>query len=49
MYTGVEKMADYSTWEVMKGFKDEEVFEMTLGGWLEVWHMEGEEGKPSFW
>ena len=29
-------MADYSTWEVMKGFKDEEVFEMTLGGRLEV-------------
>lgn len=32
IYTGVEKMADYSTWEVMKSFKDEEVFEMTLEG-----------------
>lgn len=32
MYTGMEKMANYSTWEVMKGFKDEGGFEMTLEG-----------------
>lgn len=32
MCTDMEKMANYSTWEVMKGFKGEGVFEMTLEG-----------------